>query len=180
LRLSQVVDPSALERVAVTAARELADGTLTRAPRKQGWAGWLLEGNALGRGFLFDQAAKAVAKATGGHYPAPPAILEAVRAGVEQGLPAGLEKEASLFGSLGMTRASAALRGLFFAQTATKKNPFKGAGGSGSREVATVGVLGAGLMGAGIAQVTSSAGEHTARGQRQRARATGARSRRAA
>ena len=67
----------------------------------------------------------------------------------------GLKKESQLFGELGMTTVSQALRGIFFSQTATKKNPY----GKPPVAVSTVGVLGAGLMGAGIAQVTSGAGE---------------------
>ena len=54
-----------------------------------------------------------------------------------------------------MTRVSEALRGLFFAQTATKKNP----AGKPTAPANLIGVLGAGLMGAGIAHVTSLAGE---------------------
>ena len=157
----QVVDHTALERVAVQAALELASGKLqpTAATRKPSVMQWLLERNPIGRRVLFDQAAKAVDKATGGHYPSPPAILDAVRTGLEEGMAAGLAKEAKLFGQLGMTPQSAALRGLFFAQTATKKNPYKVEAGAAFREAKTVGVLGAGLMGAGISQVTASAGK---------------------
>jgi hypothetical protein len=152
------VDPTALERVAIQAARELADGTLKRSARKPGVMEWLLERNPLGRSVLFSQARKAVAKASGGHYPAPFGILDSVRTGIEQGMPAGLDYEATRFGNLGFTSESAALRGLFFAQTATKKNPYKAEDAPG-RKVDTVGVLGAGLMGAGIAHVTAVAGE---------------------
>lgn len=140
------------------AARELASGALKRSARKPGVMEWLLERNPLGRALLFSQARKAVAKASGGHYPAPFGILDAVRTGIEQGVPAGLDYEATRFGSLGFTPESAALRGLFFAQTATKKNPYKAEDAPG-RKVDTVGVLGAGLMGAGIAHVTAVAGE---------------------
>ena len=156
----QVVDPSALERVAVQAARELSEGKLkpAAASRKPTVMQLLLERNPLGRRFLFDQALKAVRKATGGHYPSPPAIVDVVRRGIEGGMAAGLDKEATEFGRLGMTPQSAALRGLFFAQTATKKNPYR-TSDVGFVEAGTVGVLGAGLMGAGIAQVTATAGE---------------------
>lgn len=151
----EVVDPSAIQEVAVTAARELVAGTLKVPHRKAGLMEKLLEGNPLGRMVLFDQAGKKIAKAAGGHYPSPPAILECVREGVEKGHTAGSAKEAQYFGKLGMTTASQALRGIFFAQTATKKNPFgKPSGG----DVKTIGVLGAGLMGAGIAQVSANAG----------------------
>jgi len=151
----EVVDPAALRGAAIAAARELAAGTLTPPKRASGGLlEWALEGNPLGRHVLFDQARKAVTKASGGHYPAPYAILDCVKAGVDGGHEAGSTAERTRFGELGMTPVSRALRGIFFAQTATKKNP----SGRPAREVRTVGVLGAGLMGAGVAQVSAGAG----------------------
>ena len=54
-----------------------------------------------------------------------------------------------------MTPESGALRGIFFGSTACKKNPFESAM---KGKVETVGVLGAGLMGAGIAEVSAAKG----------------------
>ena len=122
------------------------------AKRKPGLVERLLEGNPLGRSFLWSRAAKAITDASGGHYPAPPAILAAVREGVEKGQAAGLATEARLFGELGFTSESAALRGLFFSQAATRKNP----GGKPATPASTVAIFGAGLMGAGIGQVTAA------------------------
>jgi enoyl-CoA hydratase/carnithine racemase len=147
----EVVDPSALEKVAVAAASELAAGTLKRSKRRVTLFERLLEGNPLGRMVLFSQARKAVAKAAGTNYPAPHAIVDTVEEGMSSGMKAGLLREAREFGRLGMTPVSAALRGIFFAQTATKRNPF----GKPPSPVSNVAILGAGLMGAGIAQVTS-------------------------
>ena len=67
---------------------------------------------------------------------------------------AGLEAEARNFADLVFTPESKALRHLFFAKNAAEKNPLK----SQVRPVGTVGVLGAGLMGAGIAQVSAQSG----------------------
>lgn len=147
----EIVDPAALESIAVQAAIELANGTLKKSKRKSGLLEILLENNPLGRYVLFNQARKAVAKASGGFYPSPFAILDVVETGMSKGMKAGLEKEASDFGRLGMTNVSKALRGIFFAQTATKRNPF----GKPTVSINDVSILGAGLMGAGIAQVTS-------------------------
>lgn len=152
--IHEVVDPAALETVALQAARELIAGSLKPSKRKPSIFSWLLEGNPLGRMVLWNQAEKAINKAAGGHYPAPLAILESIKAGVEQGHTEGSKTEARLFGELGMTPVSRALRGVFHAQTATKKNPF----GKPTTTTSTVGVLGAGLMGAGISQVTAVAG----------------------
>jgi enoyl-CoA hydratase / long-chain 3-hydroxyacyl-CoA dehydrogenase len=152
--IHEVVDPAALETVALQAAKELIAGTLKPPKRSPGLLAMLLEGNPLGRMILWSQAEKAINKAAGGHYPAPLAILEAIKAGVENGHAEGSKTEARLFGELGMTPVSRALRGVFHAQTAAKKNPYD----KPAVSAATVGVLGAGLMGAGVAQVTASAG----------------------
>lgn len=69
-------------------------------------------------------------------------------------MPAGLEAEAKAFGELAMTPQSKGLIGLFRGQTECKKNRF----GKPEREVKTVAVLGAGLMGAGIAHVSVDKG----------------------
>jgi enoyl-CoA hydratase/long-chain 3-hydroxyacyl-CoA dehydrogenase len=154
--VEEVVDPAALEAVAVEAALELASGTLKARPkssRQPGLLAWLLEGNPLGRRVLFDRARAQVAKATGGHYPAPAAIVDTVEEGVTHGVAAGLAREAREFGNLGFSDESRALRGIFFAQRETKKNPYGLV--PADLQVRNVAVLGAGLMGAGIAHVTS-------------------------
>ena len=117
----------------------------------------VLEGTPVGRALLWRKVASAVAAGGGGHYPAPAAIVAAVRAGVERGRKEGLAVERAEFARLGLTPESAALRGLFFAQTSAKRNPF-GAEAGAAGPLSTIGVLGAGLMGAGIAQVAAAAG----------------------
>ena len=62
---------------------------------------------------------------------------------------AGYEAECIGFGELGMSSESKSLKSLFFGQTQCKKNRF----GKPSRDTNNIAVLGAGLMGAGIAQV---------------------------
>lgn len=110
----------------------------------------LLNGPA-GRAILFQLAARQSEAKTHGNYPATRRILEAVRTGLEQGMRAGHETEALAFGELTMTQQSAALRQIFFASTALKKE-------YDAEPVAlrTIGVLGGGLMGGGIAAVTAA------------------------
>jgi enoyl-CoA hydratase/long-chain 3-hydroxyacyl-CoA dehydrogenase len=146
-----VVDANALERSAVAYAEQAAAGVQKPRKRKVGWMDWFLESTSLGRYVLFNQAAKGVAKATNGKYPAPVAILECAKTGMEAGHGKGSEVERQKFGQLAATAESSALRGLFFGQTASKKNRF----GKPAVPVETIGVLGAGLMGAGIAQVSA-------------------------
>lgn len=152
--VDSVVDPNALERSAIATAVEAADGKIKPRKRKLGWMDWFLEKTPIGRKVLFDQAGKAMQKQTKGKYPAPPAILECAKAGLEGGHAVGSKLERELFGKLAATPESAALRGIFFGATAAKKNPF----GEPTRKVETIGILGAGLMGAGIAEVSIAKG----------------------
>ncbi len=101
---------------------------------------------------LFALATRQTAAKTQGNYPAAKRIIEVVRIGLEQGSRAGHEAEARAFGELAMTSESVALRGLFFATTAMKKEP---GGDATPRPVRSIGILGGGLMGGGIASVSA-------------------------
>ncbi len=114
-----------------------------------------LERTPIGRRILFDKARDGVLAKTRGNYPAPLKILEVVRAGIEKGEKAGYEAEATAFGELAVTPHARALMSIFFATTASKKDPGPDARVE-PRRVERVGVLGAGLMGSGIAFVTAA------------------------
>lgn len=145
--------PEGLLGAAVEAARRLAAGELeARAPKRD--LKRLVMDRMPGAGIVLDQAAKQVEKRTRGNYPAPRAILEVARAWAAQGHEAALELSARRFAELLFTPEARALIHLFFAQTAAKRNPWA----DSAREVDAIGMLGAGLMGAGIAEVTASAG----------------------
>uniref|UniRef100_A0A671PKP2 Trifunctional enzyme subunit alpha, mitochondrial n=1 Tax=Sinocyclocheilus anshuiensis TaxID=1608454 RepID=A0A671PKP2_9TELE len=116
-----------------------------------------------------------VMKQSKGLYPAPLKIIE-VNTHINRTRIRSYLHELSHFcnfGKLAMTSVSRALIGLFYGQVACKKNHF----GQPEREVKKLAVLGAGLMGAGIAQVTVDKGvatilkdtteEGLARGQQQ-------------
>lgn len=110
----------------------------------------LISHTQLGRKLIFDQAAKKTKQKTRGNYPAADAILEVIRHGLDRGFKAGLELEAKRFGDLVMSSESKALRSIFFATTEMKKET-----GSDAKPqtVKRIGVLGGGLMGAGIGYV---------------------------
>lgn len=110
----------------------------------------------LGRNVLFSMAAKKTAQKTQGNYPATDKILKVVETGLAQGLSSGYEAEARAFGELAMTLQSKALRNIFFASTDIKKDPGATVAPGPLR---SVGVLGGGLMGGGIAYVTAIKGK---------------------
>ncbi|MFP4227681.1 MAG: 3-hydroxyacyl-CoA dehydrogenase NAD-binding domain-containing protein [Salinivenus sp.] len=146
-----LIHPPGLHQAAVRAARELADGTRTVDREGPSLGEQVLESNTLSRRIIYRQARKRTAARTRGNYPAPPRIIDAVRTGMEGGLDEGLDAEMRHFGELVFTRESKALVQVFFAKQSGEKNPWA----EQARPVETIGVLGAGLMGAGIAQVSA-------------------------
>lgn len=121
------------------------------------WTEAALEENPVGRAVLFRKAKETVLKKTGGHYPAPLKALEVIRAGLDEGIDRGYAAEARAFGELVVSDVSRQLVGIFQAQTALKKD----SGVVGKVEpmkVHKIGMLGAGLMGSGIAYVSANNG----------------------
>ncbi|MBL8957466.1 MAG: fatty acid oxidation complex subunit alpha FadJ, partial [Myxococcaceae bacterium] len=176
--LDELVPQPILRDVALRRARELAAGSLkverrsghtpgpTQKPKSfadiikgltnsEAWAELALEDNPLGRKILFDQAKKQLLKKTRGKYPAPEKALEVIRAGLEDGK-AGYDAEAQAFGELVVDDVSKRLVEIFFATTAMKKENGVRDPKVKPREVKKLGILGGGLMGGGIAYVTSA------------------------
>lgn len=112
--------------------------------------------NPLGRKVVFDQAKKALLEKTHGNYPAPERILEVVRVGLERGIRAGLDAEAEAFGELAMSSVARELIRIFFVTQELKKDRGVEDSSVAPRDVRRVGILGAGLMGAGIAYVSAT------------------------
>ncbi|PKH08008.1 fatty acid oxidation complex subunit alpha FadJ [Moritella sp. Urea-trap-13] len=148
--VDEVVPETVLLEVAVKLAKK---GKIERK-LKRDLTSKLLETNKFGRNIMFDQATKQTLSKTRGNYPAPEAILEVVKVGQEKGFAAGLKLEAKRFAELAMTSESACLRGIFFATTEMKKED--GVAGVAPKKVKKAIVLGGGLMGGGIANVTAT------------------------
>jgi 3-hydroxyacyl-CoA dehydrogenase/enoyl-CoA hydratase/3-hydroxybutyryl-CoA epimerase len=140
----------------IAAVKKLAAGKLTPNRDKRSFFEKLLEGNPIGRSVIFSQARKKTAGQTKGNYPAPPKIIDCVEYGYKNGMQKGLEYESKQFGLLSQTRESKNLVNLFFGMQDSKKNPMK----DQVRESKKLAVLGAGLMGSGIAEVSMEGGLH--------------------
>ena len=113
-----------------------------------------LEENPVGRMVLFKQARDSVLEKTKGKYPATERIIDAVKAGVSTGVAAGYAAEAQYFGELAVSVESKAMVSIFFATQDLKKDSGVSAKSVEARPVDRVGVLGGGLMGAGIASIS--------------------------
>ena len=151
-----VVAPQSLESVAVSTAEGLADGSIKKSkPKKKSLMNRFIEDTPPGQYLMWDKVKKMVDKNTGGNYPAPYAIMDCVKYGLAHNF--GLDKfkhERQEFAKLAATRESEALIGIFDGMNQMKKH-------SSSAEpikVRKVAVMGAGLMGAGIAQVSAEKG----------------------
>jgi 3-hydroxyacyl-CoA dehydrogenase/enoyl-CoA hydratase/3-hydroxybutyryl-CoA epimerase len=141
-----VVPPYALEDTALRAVRALLAGELgPRRFRREGRD--RLRAWPLGRRVFFGLAARRVAKETRGLYPAPPAIVEAVRIGMIRGRRHGLAAERERFGRLAVSPESRALIGLFHARRKLMKIPAE----SPRVKIERLGVIGGGYMGAAVA-----------------------------
>lgn len=119
---------------------------------KRSLAHQLMEGMSPLRKIIYSQARKRAQSNTNGNYPAPDKIIDCVQEGFENGYQAGLRLESRNFGELAATPESKALVNLFFAMQGAKKNPQK----EKAKDIKKIGVLGAGLMGSGIADVSAN------------------------
>lgn len=127
--------------------------------KRGGLSYWLLEGNPLGREFVFWKARKDLLEKTKGHYPAPLIALEAIKKGFPLPLEKGLDVEIDAFvknmeSGFGNSKN---LTQIFFTSESLKKDagvpvdakPLK---------VNSAGVIGAGTMGAGLTWFFSNQG----------------------
>jgi 3-hydroxyacyl-CoA dehydrogenase/enoyl-CoA hydratase/3-hydroxybutyryl-CoA epimerase len=145
-------DALILAREAVLDKRHLLAG---RKSKIRGLHRWMLEKNAIGRTLLFNRAVKSARARSGGHYPAPPAIIEVMRKGLSLSLPKGLELEAIELGRLVVTPECKNLIHVYF----LSQRPSKGPGlPVEARPLRKAAVLGAGTMGGGIAQLLADKG----------------------
>ncbi|CDG18321.1 fatty acid oxidation complex subunit alpha FadJ [Xenorhabdus doucetiae] len=156
-RLGVVDDAVPLDILLDVAVQYIKKGNVKKGIVKRKPLAWSQRvlASTLGRPLLFSMVHQKTREKTRGHYPAPEKIINVIRAGLEKGTEKGFQLEAKAFGELAMTPESEALRSLFFASTALKNET-----GSSEQpaEIKQVGILGGGLMGGGIANVTATRG----------------------
>jgi 3-hydroxyacyl-CoA dehydrogenase/enoyl-CoA hydratase/3-hydroxybutyryl-CoA epimerase len=140
---------SAARDRALSGRKRRTSGGATAAERAATWL-------APARAFALSQARQRVAKETKGHYPAPDKAIEAMSIGLSRGMSDGLEHEARAFGELATSAVARNLIALFMLGLRQRRAAAKDL--PEGTAPARIGVVGAGLMGSGIAQSAAVAG----------------------
>lgn len=150
-----VVDEASLEQVAIMQALGLANGSV-KPHKRNDKIGQFVEMLPPGRDYIFKKAKEQVDKATAGKYPAPYAILDVMKECYGKSAKDAFTYEGQKFSELAATPESEALIAIFKGMTAVKKHDY----GEPKHKVKNIAVLGAGLMGSGIAQVSADTGKY--------------------
>jgi len=108
-----------------------------------------------GAPIVLSQARKRVMAQTGGHYPAPLRILDVVGRSRGKSLTAALDLEANAAGELIASSVSKNLIHVFHLREAARKGDGTDSETAKARTVKRLGILGAGVMGGGIAQLAA-------------------------
>ncbi|MBN1251421.1 MAG: enoyl-CoA hydratase/isomerase family protein [Bacteroidales bacterium] len=109
-----------------------------------------LETFPITKSIIFNKATEIVKRQTYGNYPAPIKIIESVKYGLKNGLTKGIDNETTLFQELLFTNTSRQLINIFLGMTSLKKNPYQ----DKVKKVENIAIIGAGLMGEGIAELS--------------------------
>jgi 3-hydroxyacyl-CoA dehydrogenase/enoyl-CoA hydratase/3-hydroxybutyryl-CoA epimerase len=123
----------------------------------KGLAGFL-DKNPLGQMVVFKKTIESIQKVTKGFYPSPFKVVEVVRKTLYLPREQALDIEASSFAQLVITQISKNLVKVFFLSEKFKKLTIPGAENIKSMPIAKGAVIGAGVMGGGIAQLLSDRG----------------------
>lgn len=148
------VPTPALYARAHAAALELVAGKTPTRKKKRAVTARLLDQTALGHQLVLKQARKQVMKETRGHYPAPLKVLDIINRMLSVNIEESLAIEARALGELIATDVSKNLIHVFRLNEAAKKVPVA----ARPRAVERVAVLGAGVMGGGVAQLLAYRG----------------------
>lgn len=119
-----------------------------------------LEDTPFGRRLIFSKAREKVMMETGGHYPAPLEALAVIEESYGRSVEAGLDAEARHIGKVFGGPVQKNLLSIFFWTEEVKKETGASNPSVRARPVRSIGVLGAGLMGGGIAQLAADRGMH--------------------
>lgn len=149
--------PGELDAVLQSLLTDLLDGRRP-AGRPRTWKSWFLDQTRLGRQLVLRQARRKIGSKAR-HYPALPAILDAISTGLNHQGHDGFVVERRRFGDLALSATSRHLVQLFFQrEKARSAATWVAPGLEKPAPIGKVGVIGGGAMGAGIAHWCASQG----------------------
>ena len=154
--VDKVIPATFYERYAEEFVAEILNGKAKKYKERRkvkGIVNILLE--TVGKRIIYSQAKKSVLKETKGHYPAPLRALRAVQEGYSKSLEDGLKIEATYLGEMIVTPISKNLIRIFRVTEDIKKNTGIADKSAVTPAIRYCGVLGAGVMGGGIAYLFS-------------------------
>ncbi len=160
LKLGLVADVVPQEYLIDHARKVLRDKLYLKYKPREIFSQWLIEVSPLKK-LIFKKFRSEILKNTKGKYPAPMSALEVVERTFQGDLTAGLKVEADAFAHLAIGKVAKALIGIFFGSEELKKDRGVQAMEAPNfipQKLSHIGVLGAGIMGGGIAAVASSKG----------------------
>ena len=152
-----IIDRTTKPEYLVRIASEIAMGRMPCKRATRGWKSLLVDKNPLAKALITRMAAKGVYKKTRGKYPAPDVAIELVASGTTASRAAWAQREADAVAKLGVTPECKALVSIFFGNEAAKALG-KGPDGAKPAPIERAAVVGAGIMGAGIASVLAQKG----------------------
>ena len=127
----------------------------SRAPSRARAQHLVLAGNPIGRALFFRREKRRFHARTRGNLPAPERLLEVVQGGLAGGPEAGRALEARAFGELAVSAEARTLLRLLAAQEALAGASRNASKSTEACTVGSVGILGAGPTGAGIAYLSA-------------------------
>jgi 3-hydroxyacyl-CoA dehydrogenase/enoyl-CoA hydratase/3-hydroxybutyryl-CoA epimerase len=125
--------------------------------RERGVWSWLIDRNPFALWMIHGKARDGLQMQTHGHYPAPVAAMKLVLAAPSTRIERGLEREAVALGTLAVSSVAKNLIELFRMSEDAKKLA-KLPSGADARAIERAGVVGGGVMGAGIAALLAEKG----------------------
>ncbi|MDP2654638.1 MAG: 3-hydroxyacyl-CoA dehydrogenase NAD-binding domain-containing protein [Candidatus Omnitrophota bacterium] len=127
-------------------------------PRKLKLPQKILDRTVVGHAIVFREARKNVLKQSKGFYPSPLKALDVIEKTLYMNRDSGMRLEAKAFGDLSVTPVCKNLIHVFYLSEKYKKLSIPGGETISSPEIKRCSVLGAGVMGGGIAQLLSQNG----------------------
>ena len=152
--VSAVVAPERVEEAALMLLKQAMQDDRWKAMVDQKKSPVLL--NGIERLMSFNVAKGFIGREAGPNYPAPMEAIKVMESGAHEGREAAMAAETKGFAKMAKTPQAEALIAIFFADQFLKKTSRKQS--AEAREVKTAAVLGAGIMGGGIAYQSASRG----------------------